>query len=126
MIKWHDPDVHMWSDRMSEVVASEFPHLVEACARARDQRGHIAAEQARAALPQHSRVLDKILVRRNAADPELCGLGPLGLFALVWEKRGELGLQAISDVLTDVGHTCLQGDTHRLFSLYVAHERSKR
>ena len=67
-------------------------------------------------------MLDKIAGRRGVGDGALCGVFPLGLLVIAWETvdKDALGL-----MLVDIGQTCLEGDTFRLFSLILADHRSK-
>ena len=69
-------------------------------------------------------VIDKLRGRLDARDGDLDGVSPCGLLSLI------LGFgpdpEALRGALADAGGTCLQGDTHRLFALYVALDRARR
>lgn len=119
---WVEADVHAWSGRMREALQKEMPELVQQSVDA-EARFPAARQQMFAYYTHHLQVLNKIVSRGGMRDNDLCGASPLGLLVLAWERvdRDALGL-----MLADIGLTCLQGDTHRIFSLILANHRSKK
>jgi hypothetical protein len=133
MEAWKQPDVLQWSEAMRKQLSEEFPSLpsetalrehtfekvcVEILARFKGDAG-IAA------------VLSKIRSRIGVPDRHLCDVRPAGLLAVVWsdlvDPRANPELyEHFRLTLLDVGGTCLQGDTHRLFATYVALVRDLR
>lgn len=84
-------------------------------------------EAMKAAMPGQSAVIDKIATRKALRDHDLCDCNPAGMLQLVWEEEEDKReLSGLESTLADVGRTCLQGDTHRLFSHLIALRRSKR
>lgn len=123
MAAWVNPDVHAWSATMQRIMSAEFPTLAAQSVEA-EARADTVVTAAKQTLPPavHS-VIDKIVKRRGIRDRDLCGCSPLGLFVLAYEKVQDK--KALSDMLADIAHTCVQGDTHRLFSLiYAIHHSS--
>lgn len=118
-VPWKDPDVHSWSARMRTVLTEEWPSLPQESTVA-EQRWEAIPQEIKAALPPT--VVAKIVGRRGVTDRDLCGALPLGLLVMACEIRG-LQVSDLVDCLQDVGQTCLQGDTHRLFSFLLAHRR---
>jgi hypothetical protein len=128
---WVRPDVHEWSGDMQKCVAAEFPSLpaqsyAAACrfdAACHDIRTYYGAENSIV-----ETVLSKMEKRRDVVDRDLNGVIPAGLLAIVWF---DLVVQIDSSecynhflmTLHDMGATCVQGDSHRLFSTYVALRR---
>jgi hypothetical protein len=119
MADWVNPDVHAWSTTMQRIMSAEFPTLpaqsIEAEARADIV---IAAARETTLSPKFDSIVRKIVKRRGVRDHDLCGCSPLGLFVLACEKVQDK--KALNDMLADISHTCVQGDTHRLFSLLYA------
>ena len=105
---------------MSQVLTEQMPGLVvetEVGAR------RINVENVKANLPREVwHVVNKIYERRDTHDQDLCGVNPLGMLyvAASLTPRTPEGVKALSDVLRDMGTTCLQGDTHRLFAYIYA------
>ena len=122
-VGWKDGDVHSWSAAMSEILRREYPGLA---GRSDPLSPETLAEMKAAVPPGVHHVLDKIKQREAMHDRDLCGVTPAGMLLSVWEqvKGGRGTPEALGDMLADIGGTCLQGDTHRLFSLYIANERS--
>lgn len=118
---WVEADVHAWTARMCGVLQSEMPELVAQSVEA-EARYPAQAKQMHAYYSHKQPILDKIASRGGMRDRDLCGASPLGLLVIAWETvdRDALGM-----MLADIGHTCLQGDTFRLFSLILADRRSK-
>jgi hypothetical protein len=78
--------------------------------------------------PAVAAVLAKIRSRKGVKDMHLCGVLPAGLLAIVWADQVTLInepelYEHFRLTLIDIGGTCLQGDTHRLFATYVALSR---
>jgi hypothetical protein len=123
---WQDPDVHGWTARMREILSREWSELPKLCADAECRRGGdiVATSKSRISTALHH-VLDKLQQRKGVKDDQLCAVTPMGLFVLAAENS-DITTSQLEDCLTDMGNTCLQGDTHRLFSLLLAHRRSKQ
>lgn len=128
---WKQPDVHQWSSEMSRKLLEECPNLPDMTRRAAVDFD-LACQQIREYYgPSVEPVLTKMGQRKNVVDRDLGGVMPAGLLALVW-----FGLVTKIDepecythfllTLEDMGPTCIQGDTHRLFSTYVALVRAMR
>jgi hypothetical protein len=112
---------------MSQVVTDTMPGLA-AESRAAALRCDLAAIVSRLTLLSARRAVDKILHRRALEDSDLCGTNPLGLLQLIWEDIDicdARDILALEELLVDVGQTCLQGDTHRMFSHLLAIRRSR-
>ena len=126
-LPWKEADVHCWSTRMSRVAMDAMPNLsVESAAAA--ARCDPAIIVSKLTLLAAKMAVDKIFRRRTLADSDLCGANPLGMLQLIWEEidtRDAGDVSALEDLLADVGQTCLQGDTHRMFSHLLAIRRSK-
>lgn len=69
--------------------------------------------------------LDKMTRRKGVVDNDLCGVMPAGLLVLVWEDKIKPNgaYDHFLATLKDMGTTCVQGDSHRLFATYVAFSR---
>ena len=123
---WIEADVHSWSTRMSQVLNINMPGLVK---ESEDANNRCDPSKIKGSLNQNVWfVIDKITGRRIMKDSDLCKVNPLGLLQLVWEEipKEKDDLSALEGLLRDIGGTCLQGDTHRLFSYLVAMRRSKQ
>jgi hypothetical protein len=121
--EWKEADVHAWSSRMSEVIKGEWSNLPEETKAAEVRAVTILREANEKMPPQAKQALMKIASRLGATDGDLCGCCPGGLFVLCWENP-LVTKEALADCLADVAGTCLQGETHRLFSLLLAAKRS--
>ena len=116
---------------MTAVIRDEWPDLPEltraaAAAGAASSDSDALFRALRARLPERSRsVVDKISSRRGQSDPELAGVDPFGMLIVAWSTMRDPDVQAFCDALDDIGGTCLQGDTHRLFALALALKRSQ-
>lgn len=119
---WVEPDVHAWSARMREALIKEMPELVAQSVKAEERYPQLSNEIL-ARYPQCAPVVHKIAGRRGMRDNDLCGVCPLGLLVVAWECADR---QALEMMLHDIGQTCLQGDTFRLFSLILAMHRSRQ
>ena len=118
---WIEPDVHAWSLRMREALQKEMPELVQQSIDA-EARFPAVSQQLLSLYASSAQVINKIVGRRGMRDGDLCGTSPLGLLVIACERtdRNALGM-----MLQDIGQTCLQGDSHRLFSLILATHRSE-
>lgn len=116
---------------MSAVAQEQYPDLGPNTAQlAAGPAGAAVLAEIRAAMPASvHHVLNKLSARSGLADPDLCDANPVGLLVMVWRAVRATGpnpdaVAALRCTLEDMGSTCLQGDTHRLFSLHVALHRS--
>jgi hypothetical protein len=114
---------------MSKSMKEDCPELETKCAEIASKPGYAdeICIQAKKKLPADTHpVIDKIVARRHLADPDLCGVNPLAMFVSTWllVQDDPDSIKSMTDILRDVGGTCLQGDTHRLYSLYLALKRS--
>jgi len=124
---WKQADVHAWSKTMSEQLKTEFPDLPDKTVQYRDKFDAVANE-IREKYNKHTGVellLVKMKRREHLVDNDLCGISPSGLLALVWidivRKIDDSDCyRHFFDTLIDMGSHCLQGDSHRLFSTFVA------
>jgi len=124
---WKTPDVHYWSRDMMGLVSSEYPSL-PAETSALDARFDNAASEIAAMYPDVKHVLDKMTRRRACIDHDLGGVKPTGLLAKVWfgyvrRINAPECYALFRDTMMDMGGTCVQGDTHRLFTILVALHR---
>lgn len=128
---WKTPDVHQWSREMSALVTAEFPDLPQT-SQARANMFDMCAQeviQKYSGNQELAQVVSKLKARSGINDHDLCQTSVVGLFVIVWQ---DLVKKIDSDetyshflfTLMDMGQTCVQGDTHRLFSTYVALKRS--
>lgn len=121
--EWKDSDVHHWSNAMRQVLEAEWPSLPQE-SRDAEARSYPPTQEMKQAMPADVLpVLEKFVQRHKNRDSDLCQVQPYGLFAMAWEEP-HLPKEALYDCMRDIGMTCLQGDTHRLFSLLLAHRRS--
>ena len=126
---WVEPDVHSWSQRMSNLVR-EDPSFT--CIAGESEVARLRSNVTdikRGLRPSSMVVVDKIVGRQDYTDHDLCNVNPMGLLQLLWEELDHDNaddLNMLDGVLDDIGGTCLQGDTHRLFSHLVAIRRSRR
>ena len=123
-------DIHAWSRLMSESMQHQCPDLPRHSQAARAlfpvTAQNIMAHFREAAphrAPMVEAVLRKLEQRRQRPDSDLCGVSGAGLCVLFWDVvrgQGERESFALfADTLEEVGQTCLQGDTHRLFWAYL-------
>ena len=74
----------------------------------------------------------KIVARSEVVDADLCNVVPAGLLVITWELALKVSGSSptlrlmFEQTLSDMGTTCVQGDTHRLFSLYHALRKSEK
>lgn len=130
MAVWKQPDVHQWSEAMRKQLQEEFPGLPEETAKREIHFDEACAEILSLYRddPEVKSVLAKIRSRKGVRDQHLCGVLPAGLLAIVWADQVTLInepelYEHFRLTLIDIGGTCLQGDTHRLFATYVALSR---
>ena len=124
---WQNPDVHARTAEMSAQLLREFPELPRLTMlyassfdrAAKEIKAKYAGNEVVAAC------LEKMWRRREAIDNDLCGVRPSGLLSLVWEDKIKPNgaYDHFLGTLIDMGTTCLQGDSHRLFATYVAYNR---
>lgn len=107
---------------MREALQKEMPELVQQSVEAEGRFALIHKDLTECYPNSLVNVIAKIIRRSGTRDTDLCGVSPLGLLVIAWERVDRL---ALGLVLFDIGQTCLQGDTHRLFSLILADKRSK-
>ena len=71
--------------------------------------------------PEKKHIYDKFKSRINEVDSALCGVNHSALLLACWLKVSEMADESIwklfGETLDDCGLTCLQGDTHRFWSL---------
>lgn len=125
--QWKQADVHQWSEAMRKQLAEEFSSLPAETAL---REKHFP--EARQEIEERYKgdreiiaVLEKIKGRVGVKDHALGGVLPAGLLVVVWANQVTiLNTPEIYEhfrlTLIDIGGTCLQGDTHRLFATYVA------
>lgn len=128
--EWKQPDVHQWSETMRAQLTTEFPFLSAETAKREVHFNDVCKEILEKYKGDRmvSSVLDKIRGRIGLKDKHLCDILPAGLLAIVWTDQITLvdepeSYEHFRQTLEDIGGTCLQGDTHRLFSTYVALSR---
>ena len=135
---WQNPDVHARTNELREQMQKEFqllPQLTELYASSFDRTvreikefyigdGDVIA------------CLTKMEKRKDLVDMDLhvvscdgkkkVGIKPAGLLALVWEDKIKPNgaYDHLLGTLKDMGTTCPQGDSHRLFATYVAFSRT--
>lgn len=124
-------DVHFWTPAMRAVLKEEFPNLpMQTRAYFPKFDSTVAEIQAQYPNdPQVAGLLAKMKKRKNEIDKDLFDAVPAGMLAFVWiEYIKETDLKEcytfFHDTLVDMGSTCIQGDTHRLFSVLVALQRA--
>lgn len=127
MAQWQNPDVHARTAEMRTQLQREFrdlPDLTRLYSSSFDRASKEIREMYRGnALV--TACLDKMARRRDAVDNDLCGVVPAGLLSLVWEDKIKPNgaYDHFLGTLEDMGTTCVQGDSHRLFATHVAFSR---
>lgn len=116
-------NVHAWSPLMKKLVLEQYPTLPAETNSARP-RFKAAAADIINRLPQLAPIIAKIESRIDIVDGDIGGLYGAGLLVIVWNQvksfnEAETYIH-FSDTMLDVGNTCVQGDTHRLFETYIA------
>ncbi|MDR3541961.1 MAG: hypothetical protein P4L69_13480 [Desulfosporosinus sp.] len=127
---WKEENVHHWSPAMREVINTEYPRLCEQSKLYFEMFDKVVEEIASYYHedPMVKMVLAKMVGRKQVTDMDLCGVMPAGLLALIWieyikridEKEC---YDLFQDTLLDMSQTCVQGDSHRLFTILVALDR---
>jgi hypothetical protein len=132
---WQNPDVHARTAEMRAQMQNEFqllPHLTDLYSSSFDR----AASEIKEMYKNDREVvacLDKMTKRKDLVDMDLhvldngtkVGIKPAGLLALVWEDKIKPNgaYDHFLGTIKDMGNTCPQGDSHRLFATYVAFSR---
>jgi len=128
---WQNPDVHARTPELAQLVKTKYPklkaeseHALSLFDKAYDFAVSLFDDK------QVLSVLDKLKKRKEIRDKDLCGIPAAGLFTLCWARAIEINKpdpKCRENVkilfryhLLDIGHHCVQGDTHRLFLLYIA------
>ena len=124
---WQNPDVHAHTREMVMQLCQEFADLPRLTVTAIDEFEEVCAEIL-AKYPSEPVVvacLEKMRNRKLVVDRDLCGVMPAGLLAVVWNQvvKPTEAYDHFLGTLKDMGTTCVQGDTHRLFATYVAFTR---
>ena len=135
-------DVHAWSAEIRNVLAREFPHLVNESFEAEQDYDEWAKPHlrrwARAQGPGAESATELVLriadERRCARDRDLFDVTCHGMLGVLVDAVEECGgddpdrdlLDAVTRTFEDMGQTCLQGYTHRVATLVVALRRSLR
>lgn len=130
MAGWQNPDVHARTAEMREQLIREFsylPQLTQLYTRCFES----AVEGIKAYYKGDREVeacLAKMVARKDIVDRDLyppSGISPAGLLALVWEEKikPNEAYEHFLATLKDMGTTCPQGDSHRLFATFVAFSR---
>lgn len=129
--QWVQADVHSWSKEMRDQLEKEFPILVEETVTLSP-----LFDQTMEEIKTHYKgdttvvdVLQKMYSRKTVVDADMDKLVPTGLLVKVWKDYvvkidAEECYKLFSDNIIDMGKTCIQGDTHRLFSILVAMDRA--
>jgi len=116
-------DVHAWSGTMKQLVVEKYSLLPSATTALRSKFDDTAAE-INAKFPHLASVVAKIKLRSACVDNDIGGLYGAGLLVLVWQRVRSINepetYKHFEDTMMDIGQTCLQGDTHRLFATYIA------
>ena len=114
---------------MKKLVLEQYPGLPADTNSARSQFKAVTTD-INARLPQLAPIVAKIATRFDIADSDIGGLYEAGLLVIVWNQVSAFNeaetYKHFSDTMLDIGNTCVQGDTHRLFETYVALSGSKK
>lgn len=124
---WKNPDIHARSREISEAIKLRFPDLPTKI-NALEPKYDIARRKVLELFPGDANVaslLGYCDARRKTNDRDLLGItcgGALTMaFCLVAHSDYEPSIVcAFKDTLYDMGHTCLQGYTHRLVIFIMA------
>ena len=128
--QWLRENVHDWSRDMQALLVAEYPDLPTQSLEHVCYLDRVCTEmRAKYTNPMVDLVLNKMTTRKAIKDSDLRGVMPAGLLCMVWLKLVMVintpeCYQHFLDTLVDIAGTCVQGDTHRLFSTYVALTRS--
>lgn len=132
-IPWLNPDVHARTPELRAQLLSEFPELPKITqnrAVVPNEIERVVSEIRSRQIPaEASACLDKIYGRRGAIDRDLGSVSVAGLLCVVWSDcvvpRIGMAFDIFVSTLCDMGTTCVQGDSHRLFATYVALKRDE-
>lgn len=128
---WFREDVHTWTREMKQQLDAEFPALVHTTqsivlqfeATVNEMKSHPTL-----ATKDLDPVYSKLTGRRTIRDADMNGMCIGGMLVCVWklvDQEEPSAIEHIRGMLLDMGSTCIQGDTHRMFSTYVALHRAK-
>jgi uncharacterized protein YdhG (YjbR/CyaY superfamily) len=136
MAAWQNPDVHARTQEMREQMQKEFPLLPQLTELYSPSFDRSVAEIREKYIgdKEVAACLDKMTRRKDHVDMDLhvvdkmkgkIGVKPSGLLSLVWEDKIKPNdaFDHFLGTLKDMGTTCPQGDSHRLFATYVAFSR---
>ncbi len=119
--------MHSHSREMSDQISKEFPFLPRYTVQNSVDFEIVDKEIRRRYVNDANilRTLDKISRRKDVVDHDLCGVMPAGLLVMVWRDiiKPNEAYKHFQDTMEDMGCHCIQGDTHRLFSTFVAFNR---
>jgi hypothetical protein len=122
-------NVHAWSPLMKKLVLEQYTSLPAETNSARSKFKAVAGDII-AKLPQLASIVTKIESRFDIADSDIGGLYEAGLLVIVWNQVRAFNeaetYKHFSDTMLDIGNTCVQGDTHRLFETYIALNESNK
>lgn len=132
MTNWVKSDVHQWSKEMSTCILKLYPALPDETRLCAQQFDRVYKEIN--GTLKNIKVLDTLNFmksRANGIDRDLCCILASGLLVVCWDMAKEMNdkdsiAPLFIDTLDDMGKTCIQGHTHRLFSLYVALKESQK
>lgn len=144
-------DVHAFTKDLKKELLSEYPELIKRSREVLEGNmlgGNILKENGEkemnsriAIVREHVKqigsaaenAISKIVGRISVQDNDLDGVYPAGLFIIivnmiekyaVHEEDKKSAYTNLIESLAETGMTCVQGDTHRLFSIFVALHRS--
>lgn len=124
---WQNPDVHHRTAELRAQLLQEFPDLPKQTMARLNDFNRAAVEILQRYKGNHviEQAVNKMMNRKGVVDNDLCGVMPAGLLAIVWFDMIKVhdAYDHMKDTMEDVGLHCVQGDSHRLFSTYVAFSR---
>ena len=125
-------DVHSYTSDFRQVIQSlEIPAKVDPAANA-TLIGELKAKYA--GKSKALEAIAKMNLRYNAdrqgyVDPALSGVNVSGILQKTWEtvkgEEDESVFAGFGGILADIGGTCIQGDSHRLLSYWIALRRDR-
>jgi hypothetical protein len=132
--RWKNPDVHANTLTIQRIMSEEHPELPRKSREILQNTSLVQLVLFRiksVVTPSVIPFIEKIERRQGMNDRDLLNINGLGLLILIWLKMEEIKydmdtIKALNDTLLDINMTCLQGDTHRLYCLYIALDRSKK
>lgn len=114
-------DVHAWSSSFSGEASSDKELFGNAT---QEEIEQVRLEILEKYGSQKSTIVEKIIGRAGISDNDLAGVNVGKLLVKTWELVKSISddsvFSLLSETLEDIGQTCLQGDTHRLWSFYRA------